>query len=213
MTTPQIHKLSDFLKNANDAYCKDGANGTLKFGKVIHDFEEQGCSLLLFLFALPAALPLPAIGLNFIIALPLLLLTAQQMIGRHRLWFPDSIMEKEISCTKFTGFLEQSIPYVQKIEVLSKPRLPFMTHGFSRRLIGVFGVIMALSVCVPLPLTNTVPSFGIAMMALGVLMRDGLAVLAGALIGILWVSALCYFLYFFGTEGIEIMKEAVKAWL
>jgi len=71
---------------------------------------------------------------------------------------------------------------------------------------------MALSVAVPLPLTNTVPSFGIATMAVGVLTRDGLAVLFGALVGTLWVGGMTFAVVFFGVEGLEIMKEAIKSW-
>ena len=213
MSAPEIHKLSDFIRNTRDAFCKEDQPERIKFGTIIHNFEEQGCSLLLFLFALPAALPLPAIGINFIIALPLLLLTVQQMIGKQKLWFPEKMENKDISCKKFTGMLEKSIPYVEKIEFFSKPRLHFMTQGLSRNIIGLCGTLMALSVCVPLPFTNTVPSFGIAVMALGVLMRDGLAVLAGAIIGITWILALCYFIIFFGIEGIDMMKELIKSFL
>ena len=211
MTTPHIHKLSDFLRNARDAFCQKSDGSSIKVGEIIDDFKEQGTSLLLFLFALPAALPLPALGINFIIAMPLLFLTAQQTIQNKNLWFPRNIKEREISCERFTNFLEKSIPYVEKIEIFSKPRLHFITSGIARNMIGFCGLIMALSVCVPLPFTNTVPSFGIALMALGILMRDGLAVLAGALIGIGWVCALCYFIYFFGMEGIDIMKDMIKS--
>lgn len=44
-------------------------------------------------------------------------------------------------------------------------------------------------------------------------MRDGLAVIAGAILGLAWVAALCYFAYVFGTEGIDMMKEAIKSLL
>jgi hypothetical protein len=46
-----------------------------------------------------------------------------------------------------------------------------------------------------------VPAFGIALMAVGLLMRDGLAVLAGALIGTLWVCLLV----FAGQAGIRFL--------
>ena len=213
MSTPHIHKLSDFLRNARDAYGEEHDGKKMRFGQIIDDFREQGCALLLFIFALPAALPIPAIGINFIIALPLLLLTFQQMTGRSELWFPDKIQNKEVERATFRSLINKSIPYVEFIEIFTKPRLHFMTHGIARNIIGFFGLIMALSVCVPLPLTNTVPSFGIAAMALGILMRDGLAVVAGALIGTLWIFALCYFVFFFGTEGIDMMKEGIKSLL
>jgi hypothetical protein len=60
---------------------------------------------------------------------------------------------------------------------------------------------MALMVCVPLPLTNTVPSLGIACMAIGVVMRDGLAVIAGAIIGLVWI----FLLLTLGEAGIRFL--------
>jgi hypothetical protein len=72
---------------------------------------------------------------------------------------------------------------------------------------------MSISVCIPLPLTNTVPSFGIALMSVGVVTRDGLAVIAGAIIGLLWVFALVFIVSFLGTEGIDFVKETIKTYI
>ena len=72
---------------------------------------------------------------------------------------------------------------------------------------------MALSVIIPLPLTNTIPSLGIALMAVGVIMRDGLAVIAGALIGMAWVALLCGIVIFLGTDGIDLAKDFIKGLL
>ncbi len=80
-------------------------------------------------------------------------------------------------------------------------------------MIGILGLFMALSVCVPLPFTNTVPSFGIALMALGVIMRDGLAVIAGAFIGTLWVLIIFSAILFLGVEGIAFIKETLITWI
>ena len=69
---------------------------------------------------------------------------------------------------------------------------------------------MALAVAVPLPLTNTVPAFGIALMSIGVLMRDGLAVIGGLIIGLAWVIALVSFVIIFGEQGFDLMKNFIK---
>ena len=87
----------------------------------------------------------------------------------------------------------------------------FITQGVFSNIIGAMGFIMALAVSIPLPLTNTVPAFGIALMSVGVLMRDGLAVIAGALIGLAWVTLLTVFMIYFGTEGIDMIKEFIKS--
>jgi len=180
---------------------------------LVERLHERGIGMLLFIFALPAALPIPALGINVIIALPLLLLTAQQAMGRHSVWIPEKIKYKSISRAQFEKFLNSALPFVKKLEILVKPRMEFVTQGVFSRMVGFAGLIMALSVCVPLPLTNTVPSFGIALMALGVLTRDGLAVLTGMMIGLAWVTLLVFVIGFIGIEGLDLIKETIKSYL
>ncbi len=173
-------------------------------------FHERGFGFFLFLFSLPAALPVPAFGINALIALPLLLLTAQQAVGRHTIWLPEKWQSKTISKTKVEGFITSATPWIKRLEFFIRPRLSFMTQGHISKLIGVLGFIMALAVSIPLPLTNTVPSFGIAMMAIGVLMRDGLAVIGGAIVGTLWVILLVGFVLIYGPEGFDMVKDFIK---
>ncbi len=176
-------------------------------------FHERGFGFFLFLIALPAALPLPALGLNTVIALPLLLLTAQQMLGRHTVWLPERLRRKTIPSAKLERVIDSCLPWVVRIEWLTRPRLGFITHGVFSHIIGAAGLLMALSITIPLPLTNTVPSLGIACMAIGVLMRDGLAVLAGMSIGLAWCAMLGAAFFLFGTEAITIVRDAISAYL
>ncbi len=180
---------------------------------IIEHFHERGIGFLLFIFALPAALPLPGLGVNLIIAAPLLILTAQQAVGRHSVWIPETMKRKSVSRARFVGMIDAALPSVGKIEKLVKPRLSFITHGLFSKLIGVCGLIMALSICVPLPLTNTVPAMGIALMSIGVVMRDGVAVIVGAMLGLAWVFILVFIIGFLGMEGLDIMKETIKSLL
>ncbi|MFP4314504.1 MAG: exopolysaccharide biosynthesis protein [Alphaproteobacteria bacterium] len=181
---------------------------------IIKAVHERGFGFILFFIALPMALPIPVPpGVNILLATPLLLLTAQQMIGRHTIWLPRRVLNKTMPREKFTKMIAASIPWIKRLEFFIRPRLGFITQGLFSNLIGLCGLIMALSICVPLPLTNTVPSLGIALMGIGVVMRDGLAVLGGAIIGLAWVAALCYFALIFGTEGLDMMKEAIKSLL
>ncbi len=178
--------------------------------QLLDAFHERGFGFFLFLIALPAALPVPAIGLNTIIALPLLILTAQQALGRQTVWVPTKWKTKQVSSAKIEGFITSAQPWIKRIEFFVRPRLSFITQGIFSHFIGIAGFIMALAVAVPLPLTNTVPAFGIALMSIGVLMRDGLAVIGGLIIGLAWVVALVSVIVIFGSEGFDIMKEFVK---
>ena len=206
MTTRSLSDLLDDLKASTL-----GEEITLK--TLLEAFHERGFGFFLLLFALPAALPVPAIGLNAIIALPLLILTAQQAIGRHTIWLPEGWLAKSVSKNKIDGYIDTANPWVKKIETFIRPRLPFITQGLSSNMIGILGFFMALAVSIPLPLTNTVPSIGIVCMAIGVIMRDGLAVIIGILIGIGWIVLLSWLIIFFGSEAIDLVKTTIKGFV
>ena len=198
--------LSDFL---NDLQANNQGEN-LSISALLEAFHERGFGFFLLLIALPAALPIPAIGINTIIALPLILLTAQQMIGRHTIWIPQKWHSKTITKAKIDSFISTATPWVKRLEIFCRPRLEFITQGIFSNLIGLAGLIMALAVAIPLPLTNTVPSFGIALMAIGVLMRDGLAVIGGAIIGLAWVVMIVSLSLYFGPDAIDMIKNFIK---
>jgi len=179
---------------------------------ILQALHERGFGFVLLVFAAPMALPVPVPpGINILLASPLVLLTAQQALGRQTIWLPAQLKRKSLSREKFNGVMNAVIPWLRRLEILFRPRLAFVTQGIFSHVIGIMGLIMALTVCIPVPLTNTVPSLGIALMAIGVIMRDGAAVLAGAAIGTAWVCLLVASVLFFGGEGIDIVKETIKS--
>ena len=63
-----------------------------------------------------------------------------------------------------------------------------MTRAPLDRVVGIGLVICALSIL--LPLTNIVPGIGVAIIAIGLIERDGLTVLGGLAVGLGWVVLL-----------------------
>ena len=198
--------LSNLLLALKTAY---EGRGTLTFGEIVQDFEERGFGFFLFVFALPAALPLPAVGYGTVLGLPLILIAAQMAVGKKQIWFPENVKAKAIKETTLDSFADKASPWVKRLEVFIRPRLGFITYGPGRNLIGLAALIMAISVLIPLPFTNTVPSMGIALMGIGRIMHDGLAMIAGILIGLCWIALLI----FFGVEGVEFVKDMIKSFL
>lgn len=180
-------------------------------GALLDAFHERGFGFFLFLFALPAAVPLPGLGINLVIAVPLLALTLQQMLGREKVWLPARVVARELDTAFVDKIINAALPWTHRLERLVRPRLGVITQGVSSLVIGMLGFVMACSVLLPVPLTNTVPSMGIALMAIGVLMRDGLAVIAGALLGVGWIAMLVGVVVVFGVEGIEVLKQTIKS--
>lgn len=179
---------------------------------ILFTFHERGLGFVLILFSLPMALPLPVPpGINVLFASPLILLTSQQIIGRKTIWMPQKIRIKSIKSETILSLIDAAIPWTRRLEFFIRPRLGFMTQEITTRIIGILGLCMALTACIPLPLTNTVPSMGIALMSIGIVTRDGLAILAGALLGTLWMLLLAYIAFTFGPEGIALIKETIKS--
>jgi hypothetical protein len=181
----------------------------VSIGDILEAFHERGFGFILIILAMPM-LPVPP-GLNTLFAVPMVILTVQQAMGRHTIWVPESWRRKSLPAAQFKNFLYSTLPWVKRIEVLIKPRLGFMTRGVFSHLIGVFGTIMALVACIPLPFTHAVPSFGVALMGAGVIMRDGLAVIAGAVIGLGWILMLFLVVLFLGSEGLAMIRETFNS--
>lgn len=166
--------------------------------------HERGFGILIFLFALPMAVPLPVPpGINLLFSVPLLFLTFQQTYGAKQPWLPQSIRKKKLNKEKLDQIIDGAKPWTNRLSIFIKPRMGFMTHGFVSHFIGVFGFFFALCVSIPIPMTNTVPSFAILLMALGILMRDGLAIIVGVIVGSTWILLL-------GTLGISGFKALIN---
>jgi hypothetical protein len=199
-----IRKLSEVL-----AELKHTLSGEIiTMDALLDGLHERGFGVVLLAFALPLSIPLPKPpGISTLFGIPLLVLTTQQALGRRTFWMPQFIRRRSIEKEKLDRLLDNTVPVVKKIEILVRPRLEWVTHGRFSRLIGFLGAIMAAFISIPLPGSNTIPGIGIALMAMGVMMRDGLAVIIGAVIGTGWVFGLGSFYLFFGREGLNALQN------
>ncbi len=182
--------------------------------QILEGFESAGFSMLIIIFAIPVALPVPAVGYGTVMAIPMLLLCIQLLLGFSHPKLPHFLGKRELTMTFFAKVVDKSVPILQKIEVLLKPRFLCVTSKIGERLIGFFCVICALSVMLPIPLTNTVPSMGIVLMAIGLLERDGLAILGGViggLIGLAITGSVLYAAYYLGMDdGVAKVKDYIE---
>lgn len=206
--TAQIRSLSTVLEDLRHSLHSE----TVSVSDLVEAFHERGIAMLQLLFAGPMALPLPEPPVvNIVLGLPLVLLTGQQALGRHTIWLPRRILRISVSRSRLDTVLGALIPWMRKLEFFVKPRLGALTHGAVSRLWGVLGMFMAVAVLIPVPLFHTVPSLGIALMAVGVSMRDGIVIILGALIGIGWIAMLTTAVLVFGPEAFDIVKDFIKS--
>lgn len=175
-------------------------------GDIVDRLDERAFGLLLLLLALPCCLPFVYL-LPQIVAVPMLALAGQMAAGRHHPWLPGKLRARAISVKSFLSVLDRSEKYVRWVERLARPRLQFMARGLGARIVGALLLIPTASILVPLPSTNTIPGIGVAAASLGLVERDGLLIIAGLLIGFIWVGLL----FFLGFEAASLIKNWLAA--
>jgi len=183
---------------------EDGIEASL--GDVLDRMHERGFGLLLLLFALPCCIPF-LYGVPQIMALPLLALAAQLAAGRDAPWLPERLRARRASLASLRGVVDRAERYVGWVERLARPRLPWITDAVGVRIVGALLLVPCASILVPLPSTNTAPGLGVAILSVGLMERDGLLVLAGLALGLVWVALLVLV----GAEALSIAKNALLA--
>ncbi|MGB7431952.1 MAG: exopolysaccharide biosynthesis protein [Ahrensia sp.] len=161
----------------------------ITLGALSDAMEERAFGLLLLVLALPCCLPFVYI-LPQLVALPMVVLAWQMASGRNAPWLPETLRKRSMGIQSLLDVVAQATRYGGWLEKLAHPRILPLTSDRGVRITGALLMVPCLSVLVPLPLTNTVPGFGVALAAIGLIERDGLFVIAGVAAGLLWVALL-----------------------
>jgi hypothetical protein len=176
---PKTSSFIDTLVSLKSVGSQDGTN----VAAIVDTLDERAFGLLILLFAIPCLVPgLPGAQL---IAIPIFLLGLQMAAGRVEVWLPKSALEAKVKRSwidSIADFVDKRLRWTER---LSKPRLTGITQGWSERLIGL--VIALASITIMLPITNTIPSLSITLIAVGLLQRDGLFTLAGCGLALAWM--------------------------
>ncbi|MEB3280628.1 MAG: exopolysaccharide biosynthesis protein [Lyngbya sp.] len=173
---------------------------------------ERVFGFLFVILSLPSALPIPAPGYSVPFGILLFLLAVQLLVGAKRPWFPQGWLNRPIDLKTVQGFLKGGIPWLQKIELISRPRLSFICTSFPGRIIiGLAIALMAISMMIPIPGTNTLPAIGIFVTGFGLLDDDG-AISLGGLVLCVMGATLTGLILVFGYEavkgGINLLRQS-----
>jgi hypothetical protein len=156
---------------------------------ILAELHERAFGLFLLVGALPCSIPFLYV-LPQIVALPLLFVSGQLMIGRRLPWLPDRLGARTVSKKALETLVRRANPFLLRIEAFSRPRLVPLTRRPADQLVGLALVLFSASIFVPLPGTNTIPGISIVVISMGLLQRDGLLVLLGGMLGTAWIAAL-----------------------
>ncbi len=191
VSVPNGRRLSQILT----AIALDEARDRISVGDLLDRFGNRAFGALIFIFAAPNALPVAVPGVSAILGAPLLFLTWQLATGRPHPWLPGMIRNRSIGRSEFLRLTQRLVPWLQGVERMVRPRVFVLTEPLAERLIGAVGLALAVILFLPIPFGNTLPGVALALFALGILERDGVAILAGllsALVSVILVAGVLY---------------------
>lgn len=172
-------RLSAILTAIAEAEDRD----RISIGDLLEALKRRALGALMFIFAIITALPMPP-GVSAVVGAPLVFLSAQLMLGMNA-WLPRIITDRSLSRVDFHRVVRAASPWLARAEGIMKPRFEFLAKRPAVYFAGFVTFVMSLLVLLPIPGANMAPSIAICIIALGLLERDGIWIVLGALVGII----------------------------
>jgi hypothetical protein len=175
-----VSRLSDELQRY---FFAEEQSSDVKLADILNLTQERIFGFLLVILSLPSALPLPAPGYSTPFGILIFLLAMQMIAGARVPWLPQKMLSGSMKLTTVQAFLEKGLPWLRRIESLTRPRLTYICTSLAgRTVMGIAICLMAISMMIPIPGTNTLPAIGIFVTAFGLQEDDGVISLAGLVI-------------------------------
>ena len=179
------------------------AGQSIKIEEIVTVLKHRGPAMVMLLLSLPFVIPVPLPGLSTPLGLAIMVYGVQ-VTFRMRPWVPGFIRNRTLKY----GTLEKLVGVAsrggRKVERLLRPRLKFMLWpavdvpiGLSIAFCGFF-----LGLPLPIPFTNAIPAVALILLFLGVIERDGVAVILGEIITLLILALCVYVVYLFVKLGV-----------
>ncbi|MBI1779702.1 MAG: exopolysaccharide biosynthesis protein [Proteobacteria bacterium] len=164
--------------------------------EIVQGLGDRTYGFLIFIFAIPNGVPGPSLpGLSTLTGVPLIFVALQMALGYPRPWLPRWLGRRSLPRAGLLNLLARARPVLAWCERRIRPRLVGPATPVLDRLVGFYICLVGLVLALPIPFGNFPPAWALALMALGLIQRDGAAIAVAALFAIpavLWNLALIY---------------------
>jgi hypothetical protein len=155
--------------------------GGKSVGGLVDVFGKRSFAIVFVVLMGPSALPLPTGGITNVFEVVTMVTALQLVVGRDKLWLPERWRRRAIdpgarSVTRLVGL-------IRRLERFSRPRVTWVFgHRLSNAVFGLLVTAGAVAAFVAPPFSglDTLPSLGVVLLSLGVLLEDAFVVVAGA---------------------------------
>lgn len=180
---------------------------SLTLGELLDVFGDEGLLLLTMLLTLVFLIPVSIPGVSTVFGAAILLVGISRLLNRP-LWLPAGIRHRALPAARLRPGLQQGMGWVRRLERISRPRrLHALLDGRTRlQLTNLAFIVAAVLLMAPfgfVPFSNTLPALALLLYAVGMVQRDGGAVLLGHLANI---ATMVYFAVLIGGGGVALRE-------
>ena len=174
----------------------------LTLGELLQVFGDEGLLLLTILLTLVFLIPVSIPGVSTVFGAAILLVGISRVF-RRPLWLPAKLRARNLPAARLRPSLDGGLHWVRRLEKISRPyRLRGLVEGALPELFNNLAFILAaLLLMAPfgfVPFSNTLPGLALLLYAIGMIQRDGTAIVLGHLANI---GTIIYFGILIGGGG------------
>jgi hypothetical protein len=161
-------------------------------GGLVEAFGERSFAIVFAVLLSLSALPLPTGGVTNVFEAVAMLAALQLIAGRRTIWLPERWRRIDLRGRWGERVTRTLVSRLRWFERFSRRRLPYLTRGRgARTLFGLLVFVFTLAAFLAPPFSglDTLPSLGVVILSLGVLVGDFAFVAAGTAIGAVGVAA------------------------
>ena len=177
MTTPSLTSAEGHPPPLSRVVGGLPTNGPLTLADLLASFGARAHGGAILLLALPDALPLPVPSVSAILGLPLVLVSAHLAIAGESGVLPRRLGTLQIPRTVIAALVARLPPTLARMERLSRGR--WRRLAGREHVLGAICLYLSVLLLAPLPFFNTPPALCLALIAWGMVQKDGAFVVAG----------------------------------
>lgn len=152
--------------------------------------EDKSFAVTLLILMFLPALPIPTGGITHVFEVIAALVVLEMIIGLKTIWLPKSAAKIKLGKTFQGKVIPAMMQRIKWLEKHSSPRakwifnIPLMTQ-----FIGLICLVFIIAAFFSPPFSglDTLPSLGVVIIALAIILDDAMALLAGSIVGTLGV--------------------------
>jgi hypothetical protein len=166
------HRLTRVL-----AACAEQPGKSIPLAQLMQAFGGRAHAMAMLILVLPETIPLPTPSIAAVLGVPLMLIAGHLALFGEGRALPARVENFPVPVSLLQVLVRTLGRVLTWVETVSRPRWSELAR--QERLAGAACFYLSVILLLPLPFVNLVPALCLALIALGVVQRDGIAMAFG----------------------------------